>query len=96
MTTTHGTERAVKTANHCTLSGRRDDTRSLYATTNHASRDMKKVKEIYVPTKRKRLDIKEKDLRMKVCCIATIDDVVRDQEGKEESDIVLKRKVKKN
>ena len=63
MTTTHGTKRAVKTANHCTLPGRGDDTRSLYATTNHTSRDMKKVKAMYVPTKCKRSsDVNEKDL----------------------------------
>ena len=83
MTTTHGTERAVKTANHCTLPGRGDDTRSLYATTNHTSRDMKKVKAMYVPTKRKRSsDVNEKDLRMKVCCVATIDNVLKIKKGK--------------
>ena len=37
----------------------------------------------------------EKDLRMNVCCVATIDDVLKDQEGKIGSEIELKKRVKK-
>lgn len=93
MTTMHGTERVVNTTNHYTLPGSGEDTRSLYATTNHTSRGMKKVKYMYRPRKHKRLEVNEKDLIMKVRCVTTIDQVIEDQ--KLESDIELNKRIRK-
>ena len=94
LTTTYLTEIAVKTYNHCTTNGRTEDALSLYATTNVSSRNAIKVKAMYVPTIRRKMEIVAQSLRHKIHYVELIDKVKENVKGKEESEREKKKKLK--